>query len=127
MIIVDTSVWIEAPRQPRIAAVLDELIDADEVSLALPVRLELWAAIAHHQRADFNRRFGALPQLHVTEQTWQPLRGWIEKAADQGHRFAIPDLLVASLADQIGGLVWSLDGDFERMERLELVSLYSPA
>ena len=126
MIIVDTSVWIESSRQPRIAGVLDQLIDADEVSLALPVRLELWAGIARRQRSDFNRRFDALPQLHVTEETWRPLRGWIERAADHGERFTIPDLLVASLADEIGGLVWSLDKDFERMEQLKLVSLYSP-
>jgi len=34
--------------------------------------------------------------------------------------------LIASLAAEIGGLVWSLDKDFERMERLGLVSLYAP-
>lgn len=127
MIIVDTSVWIEAARQPGIADVLDQLIEADEVSLALPVRLELWAGVARRQRADFNRRFDALPQLSVNEETWRPLRGWIERAADAGDRFTIPDLLIASLADEIGGLVWSLDQDFQRMESLGFVSRYIPS
>jgi hypothetical protein len=33
-------------------------------------------------------------------------------------------LLIARLAHDIGGLVWSLDSDFERMARLKLVRLY---
>ena len=126
MIIVDTSVWVAAPRKPRIAAVLGGLIDADEVALARPVRLELWAGLAKHDRKAFVRRFGALPQLTATEETWESLPDWISRAADAGERFAITDLLIASLASHVGGLVWSLDKDFERMERLELVSLYSP-
>ena len=127
MIVVDTSVWIAAPRQPRVASALQQLIDADEIALARPVRLELLAGIARHQRKAFLRRFGALPQLVATEETWQPLADWIGRAADAGHRFTISDLLIASLAAEIGGLVWSLDKDFERMEQLGLVSLYVPS
>lgn len=126
MIVVDTSVWIAAPRQACVASVLQQLIDADEIALARPVRLELLAGIARHQRKAFLSQFGALPQLVATEGTWQPLPGWIERAADAGDRFTISDLLIASLAAEIGGLVWSLDKDFERMERLGLVSLYAP-
>ena len=126
MIVVDTCVWIAAPRQPRVAAVLQQLIDADEIALARPVRLELWAAVAKHQRKAFLEQFGALPQLVATEDTWHPLPEWIGRAGDAGARFTITDLLIASLAAEIGGLIWSLDKDFERMERLGLVSLYAP-
>ncbi len=124
MIVVDTSIFVAAPRQPRVAEALGQLIDADEVTLALPVRLELWSGVARHDRKLFLRRFGALPQLHPTDETWAPLPKWIERAADAGERFTISDLLIASMAAEIGGLVWSLDKDFERMERLQLVSLY---
>lgn len=127
MIVVDTSVWVASPRQPRIAETLQGLLDADLVALARPVRLELLAGIARQDRKAFLRRFGALPQLLVTDDTWQPLSEWITRAADAGERFAISDLLIASLAAEIGGLVWSLDKDFERMEKLEFVSRYSPA
>jgi hypothetical protein len=34
-------------------------------------------------------------------------------------------LFVSILADELGGLVWSLDSDFERLEKLKLVRLYS--
>lgn len=125
MIVVDTSVWIAAQRQSHVAQVLEQLLEADEVAIALPVRLELWAGVAKHDRKRHRAAFGALPQLVPTEETWRPLTDWIARAADAGERFTVTDLLIASLTVEIGGLVWSLDKDFERMERLNLVSLYS--
>ena len=55
------------------------------------------------------------------EETWPPLDDWISRAADAGQRFAVTDLLIARLADEVGALVWSLDSDFENLARLELV------
>jgi len=126
VIVVDTSVWIAARRDPRILRALDSLIDTDNVALALPVRLEMWAGVAAHERKAFTRAFGALVQLVPTEETWEPLPGWIQTAAKAGERFGMTDLLIASLASGIGGLVWSLDADFARMEQLKLVSRYDP-
>lgn len=125
MIVVDTSVWIAAPRQPLVAETLRQLLEADEVALALPVRLELWAGLARHQRAGFLRMLRSVPQLYPTDETWNPIAGWMEQVTDAGERFGLIDLLIASLTAEIGGLVWSLDKDFERMERLGLVSLYA--
>ncbi len=126
MIVVDTSVWVAATRQPdaAIAATLRTLIDADEVSLALPVRLELMAGVARKDRRALRRALSALPVVEPSEETWRAVEGWIEPAADAGHRFAVTDLLIAGLAHDIGALVWSLDADFERMESLGLVRLY---
>jgi len=124
MIVVDTSVWIAARKQPILAQTLDNLVKADEVALALPVRLELLTGVPKHARRAFYNTFGALPQLHPTDDTWLQLPKWIEQAADVGDRFSIGDLLIASMTAEIGGLVWSLDTDFQRMERLKFVSLY---
>jgi predicted nucleic acid-binding protein len=128
MIVVDTSVWVEVTRRPQGAKkkVLDSLLDADEVALALPVRAELMAGVASRDRAAFQRALSALPVLMPTEETWQLLERWIPTAADKGQRFAVTDLLIAALASDIGALVWSLDDDFERLERVGLVQLYDP-
>jgi predicted nucleic acid-binding protein len=126
MIVVDTSVWIAAGRQKRVADVLRSLLEADEVALALPVRLELLAGTRRQDRAKFRELYGSLPQLHLTEETWAALPEWVERAHDAGERFGLADLLIASSAAEIGGLVWSLDSDFERMERLGFVSRYDP-
>src|SRR5262245_26374664 len=114
MIVVDTSVWVAARRRRsgEVAETLEILLDGDEVALALPVRLELWAGTARADRRAFRRAFSALPLLVPTEETWKPLEEWVTRAADAGERFAITDLLIARLADEIGALVWSLDSDF---------------
>jgi predicted nucleic acid-binding protein len=126
MIVVDTSVWIAASRRRVVAETLKQLIEADEIALALPVRLELLAGTPRDRRTAFHAVYSALPQLHPTEETWAPLAEWIERATDAGEGFSLPDLLIASLASEIGGLVWSLDKDFERMEKLGFISLYDP-
>lgn len=124
MIVVDTSVWIAARRQPTVARVLHELMDEDLVALALPVRLELWAGVSRPDRKKHAAAYRALPQLVPSEETWSSLTGWVERARDAGETFTFADLLIASLAAEIAGLVWSLDKAFERMERLEFVQLY---
>ncbi len=124
MIVVDTSVWVAARRQPQVAKALDELIDADMAVIPLPVRLELLSRVARKDRKAFFAAQQALPLLVPTEDTWAPLTSWVERAADAGDTFGTADLLIAALAAEIGGLVWSLDKDFERMERLQFVSLY---
>ena len=126
MIVVDTSVWVDAVRHPSgtSQATLKRLLDADQVALPLPVRLELMAGIARKDREPFRRAMSALPVLMPTEETWQLVEGWIAPAADKGERFAVTDLLIAGLAQEIGALVWSLDEDFARLERLGRVQRY---
>ena len=126
MILVDTSVWVAALRGKAAATArtLTTLLDADEVALPLPVRLELSAGVAQSDRAALMRSLAALPVVMPTDQTWQQVETWVERAARGGHRFGLSDLLVAALADELGGLVWSLDADFQRMSTLKFVRLY---
>lgn len=126
MILVDTSVWVAAlrGRPAATAQTLTGLLEADEVALPLPVRLELSAGVAQTDRAALMRSLRALPVVVPTEHTWEQVETWIERAARAGHRFGLSDLLVAAMADEIGGLVWSLDADFERMRALKFVRLY---
>ena len=126
MIVVDTSVWIEVTRrrQSPNAAIFQQLLDADEIALALPVRLELMAGVAGSHRAAFRRALSALPILRPADDTWRLIETWVDGSAEKGFRFSIPDLLVAALAHEFDALVWSLDDDFEVMEKLRLVRLY---
>jgi predicted nucleic acid-binding protein len=127
VIVVDSSVWIDAHRRPagQTAAILTGLLDADEVALALPVRLELLAGIARRDRAALARGLSALPLLRPSDDTWARIERWVPLAADKGHRFGQADWLIAALADEIGALIWSLDEDFTHLEKLKLARLYA--
>jgi len=126
VIVVDTSVWVESTRTRGAStrATLQTLIDADEVALALPVRLELAAGLARKDRGPFMRGLSGLPLLVPTEDTWKLVESWIAPAADKGHRFSVTDLLIAGLTHEIGALVWSLDDDFGRLAKLGHVQAY---
>lgn len=128
MIVVDTSVWIDAHRRPtgHTAAALNELLDADEVALALPVRLELVAGVARKDRRALTLALTGLPLLRPSEETWTSIERWVMSTADKGERFGMADWLVAALASEISGLVWSMDDDFVRLERLGVVNSFSP-
>jgi predicted nucleic acid-binding protein len=128
MIVVDTSVWIAALRSAtsREAQVLQQLLDADDVLLPVPVRLEILGGASTADRKRLRRALSALPVLYPTDETWQSLDGLVERAASAGQRFGVRGLVIAALAAETGSLVWSLDDDFARMERLALVSCYAP-
>jgi predicted nucleic acid-binding protein len=126
VIVVDTSIWVEVMRKPasKRAPTLAALLDADEVTLALPVRIELLSGVARKDRKAFRRGLSALPVLRPSDETWRLIEGWVEPAADAGFRFSVTDLLVAGLAHESGALVWAADGDFDALESLGLVRLY---
>jgi len=127
VIAVDTSVWVAALRSgvSREARVLQQLLDADEVGLPIPVRLEILGGASATDRKKLRRALSALPVLYPTEETWRLLDRWVERAAASGQRFGFGDLLVAALAAETGSLVWSLDAAFDRLERLDLVRCYA--
>jgi predicted nucleic acid-binding protein len=128
VIVVDTSVWVSALRSgtsPE-AKVLGQLLDADEVDLAVPVRLELLGGASKPDRVRLRRALSALPVLYPTDATWQLMDDWVQRAAAAGHRFGVGDLLIGALAHETGSFVWSLDADFAGMSRLGFVNLYQP-
>jgi predicted nucleic acid-binding protein len=128
VIVVDTSVWVAALRSAgsREAVTLQSLIDADEVALPVPVRIEILAGASASDRLKLRRALSGLPILYPTDDTWRLIDGWIDRAGRAGDRFGLGDLLIAGLSAESGALLWSLDADFARMSRLMLVSLYEP-
>jgi predicted nucleic acid-binding protein len=126
VIVVDTSVWIAALRQPGCveAEILRGLIDADLVAMPAPVRTELLMGAAGATRARLANNLSALPLLYPSDDTWHTIDAWTARASERGERFGLGDLLVGVLASDQGALVWSLDRDLQRMGELGLVHLY---
>jgi len=125
--LVDTSVWVHAFRsgQSREAARLRALLDADEVALAAPVRIEILAGASSRDRPGLSRLLSALPCWYPMESTWRLVESWLEPTGRAGQRFGVVDLLIAALAAEHAAGLWSLDRDFDRLARLNLVRLIS--
>ena len=127
MIAVDTSVWIAALRaEGGEARVLRSLLDADEVLLPIPVKVELLSGTSRRTRVALRSALSGLPVAYPTDETWRMMDGWTDRAATTGTSFGVGDLLIAAIAHDTGALVWSLDSAFERLERLRFVNLYEP-
>ena len=126
MIVVDTSVWVAAHRNPQgsDAQTLRGLLDTGEVALPLPVRIEFLSRTAKKDRPKLRRALAALPLVFPTDDTWKLIESWAVRAHDAGHTFGISDMLIAAAATELAGLVWSLDTDFEAMEKLGFVNRY---
>ena len=126
MVVVDSSVWIAFFRgNEAVVAELARLLDADEVALAAPVRLELLSGASRKDEPVLRRVLSALPLLVPDGQLWPKLEGWIVRASRAGERFGAMELLIAGIADDHQATVWSRDADFSRMARLGLVQLHT--
>ncbi len=126
MIVVDSSVWIAALRQPgsEEGDVLRQLLDADLVALPVPVRTELLLGTGGRTRERLARTLAALPLIYPTDDTWRTIDTWTLRAGEAGERFSLGDLRICVLAANEPALVWSLDDDFRRLAKLELLTLY---
>ena len=82
MIVVDTSVWIAALRKdgPE-AATLRQLLEADEVLLPVPVKIELLSGTSKRDRDKLRSGLSALPLAYPTDETWRLMDGWTDRAA----------------------------------------------
>lgn len=128
MIFVDTSVWVTALRsegEPE-AQHLQTLLDADEVALAAPVRVEILCGASRRDRLRLQRALSALPVFFPSQETWRRIDDWIERAAGAGERFGFADLLIGAICAEHAGAIWSLDTDFDRMARLKFLKTYRP-
>jgi len=123
MIVVDTSIWIRVLRSAACseAIALRSLLDADEVALPVPARSELLMGARRADRENLERQLKGVPLLYPTDGSWRTIDDWTRKASGAGSTFAIADLLIGVLTAEIGGLLWSADADFARMETLGLV------
>ena len=122
MIVVDTSVWVEAlrGRQP-IAAQVAEALDRDVIALPAPVRIELLSGARRNERVQLRRVLSALPLLVPGAETWSRIEDWVSTGAAARHRFGVADLLVAAIAAENDCAVWSLDRDLGRLANLGLI------
>ncbi len=123
MIVVDTSVWISFFRNDdhNLVQTLHQLLDDRRVLLAIPTRIEILSGAGKRDQPKLRKVFSALPLLVPEFEDWELIEGWVTIASERGDRFGVADLLIAALCARHSAKLWSLDNDFERMERLGFI------
>jgi predicted nucleic acid-binding protein len=126
MIAVDTSVWIEFFRgnDSKIVSSLSDLILQSQVTLLYPVKIEILNGARKTERFRLQRILSSLPLIIPEKKDWKQCEFWALSSAEKGEKFGVVDLLIASMVHREKVSIWSLDRDFERMEKLKFVQCF---
>ncbi len=129
MVVVDSSVWIDffRGRGNALCTHLEALLDADQVAIPAPVRIELLGGARKAELPKLRRVMEALPLLVPSALVWKGIEAWLDRAVGTGQHFGMGDLLVAGIAAENRAAVWSLDGDFQRMAKLGWIRMHGTA
>jgi predicted nucleic acid-binding protein len=129
MVIVDTSVWIEAARRKGELAYkvgLENLLEAYEAAWCSPIKLEFMGGARQQDREKLEFCFECIPYRPINEHHWEAakLNAW--KLRDKGHTLPWNDILIASLAIDLNWRVYAKDQHFETMAKEINLRLYHP-
>ena len=129
MVIVDTSVWIEAFRRNgniRTRLALEALLENDRVLLCGPVYLELMGGTRKPERKHLRNLLSDLPFQQSTHSIWNDATKLSWQIRDAGYTLPWMDIMIASIALDGRGWVFSLDKHFETLSTFLPIHLYSP-
>lgn len=129
MVLVDSSVWVEASRRQGDLAckvALESLLEEYEAAYCSPVRLEVLGGARKEERRAMMAGFSVIPYIQVGESTWQLAlqNGW--RLRDAEVHVPWNDLLVASASMEQACRVFARDKHFEAMEKVIGIRLYQP-
>ncbi|MCP5524660.1 MAG: PIN domain-containing protein [Verrucomicrobiales bacterium] len=129
MVLVDSSIWIEAARRNGDIAVkvaLEGLLEEYEATLCPPVRLEVLGGARAPERRLLSHAFSVLPWVEVTPDTWRRAVDHCWRLHDGGLSVPWNDLLIASVAVERGCRIYARDHHFDLMKPVLGLALYEP-
>jgi predicted nucleic acid-binding protein len=129
MVLVDSSVWIEAARRQGDLAckvALESLLEEYEAVWCSPVRLEVMGGARKEERRRLEAGFAVIPYVQVTEATWDLALENAWRLRDAGVQAPWNDILIASVSMQQGCRVYARDKYFELMTQAIGLRLYEP-
>ena len=122
MILLDTSMWIEALRErgnPEAGRRVHECLKSGRACWMPMIRLELWngARGEREKRAlrDFEK---VLPELAVTSEVWGVANELARRARAEGLTVPATDILIVACARHHGAEIESLDAHFAELGKL---------
>ena len=129
MVLLDSSVWIEALRKRgalEVKCAVEVLLEEYEATMCSPTRLEVLGGAREEEREELNRFFSVLPYLRAQEDDFTTATQHAWTLAKKGVRVAWFDLLIAAIALRVNCRVYSIDKHFEDMGTHLGLALYEP-
>jgi predicted nucleic acid-binding protein len=118
ILLADTSAWHRS-RHPNVAAEWRRVLDDDVVGTTAPIRLDvLYSAKGAVQYDAISSELDSLHQLDCDAEALAralAVQRLLAHSRPLHHRVAVPDLIIAAVAEIAGAAVWHYDHDFERI------------
>lgn len=129
MVLVDSSVWIEAIRRTGrldVKVALECLLEEYEACWCGPVKFEVLGGARSEERKRLSAWFECIPYRTMTDGAWESARQLYWRLRDKGQTVPWNDALIASLAVAWDCRVYAIDAHFETMRNHVAVRLYAP-
>jgi predicted nucleic acid-binding protein len=130
MVLVDSSVWIEALRRDgdvNVKLALEGLLEEYEAAWCGPVKLEVLGGARVQDRKKLEEQFNCLPYLPMADAAWDTAKNLAWRLRDKGYAPPWNDILIATLSMLADCRVYSIDKHFGQMRLSGVgIRLYQP-
>jgi predicted nucleic acid-binding protein len=129
MVLVDSSVWIEAlHREGRldIKLAVEGLLEADEARICAPIRLKVLGGARQEDREEICRHLSVIPDRPCSEDDWARATRLTWKCRDAGLALSPDHALIAAIALHDGVRIFATDEMFHAISSRTGLPLYVP-
>src|ERR1700683_4591608 len=127
MVLVDSSVWIEAARRDgalEYKVGLEGLLEVGEAAFCGPIKLEVLGGARAQDRKRMSLYFDCIPYQTIDDSALGQALQLAWQLRDKGHTLPWNDIVIASLALRWGFRVYAKDKHFEVMRDAVGLRLY---
>lgn len=129
MVLIDSSVWIEALRRNGrldVKVALESILEAYEAQLCAPARLEVMGGARKQERRSLGFYFSVIPYRPLTPEDWERAIALAWRLRDRGITVPWMDVLIAAIAIHDGTRLFTIDAHFEQIVQAAGLLLYHP-
>lgn len=129
MVLVDSSVWIEALRRKgriEVKLAVESLLDAYEAQWCTQVRLEVLGGARREERGQLGRMFSVIPYRPCTEADWERAVALAWRLRDGGVTVPWLDVVITAIAAHDKVRLYTIDQHFGAIRGRSSLRLYEP-
>jgi predicted nucleic acid-binding protein len=130
MVLVDSSVWIEALRREGrldVKLALESLLEEYEAAWCGPVKLEVLGGARAQDRGKLEAHFSCIPYFQMKDAAWDSAKELAWRLRDRGCAAPWNDILITALSLEADCRIYSVDKHFEMMRDAGAgIRLYRP-